>query len=234
MRYGCSPVSSRTRMPPSMRRKMRRPYEMSEHGEVAAPEHAFGVEIARTVESAFDRVAPRAQQPPAMLERERGWRLGTEVVRGHRPGKRDRAGVSERRQLEGCEVAVPQPPFSACGDRVEIQAVEQARPAISAAAGDCKIDARIVGHAHDRGDPVIVSRREALPARADSRVDHDAVASRLEQCHGALDRRGIGRESGGRVQADAVARVRHRRAAKKSRNSRPHASRANPPVTLVW
>src|ERR1700676_5225198 len=139
-------------------RKVRRPNEMRQHGPVSAPENSFGVERARSVEPAIHRVLVRAEQSPAMFGGERRRRFGTEIVRGHRTREADHALMREGGQLKGGEIAVAQPPFPSRGDGTEVDAVEEPRPPVAPAHGDRDVDLRIVGHAHDCGETLIVRR----------------------------------------------------------------------------
>src|ERR1700694_2599301 len=66
--------------------EVRRPNEMRQHRQVAAPEDSFSGERTGSVELAVHRVLIRAKQSPAMFGRERGRRFGAEIVSGHRTG----------------------------------------------------------------------------------------------------------------------------------------------------
>jgi hypothetical protein len=95
------------------------------------------------------------------------------------------------------------------GERGKIDPVEEARPAISAARRDRELDLRVGRHAQDRGDALIVGRREALPSRRARRIDDHAMTELREQVHGAIDCRRIRHEARRRVEADAEGALRH-------------------------
>ena len=214
-------------MPPSTRGRCGVPDEVRDHREVAAPQRAFAGEIG-TVERALDLVAVAAEQSPAVIERERRRRGGAEVERGHRAGERRHAGVRERRQLERGEVAVAHPSLararrareSRCDRGGATSRSRRARRSRARRAGSLR-------HAHDGGEPLVVGRREALPAHLARRIDDHAMTERLEPRRGAVDRRRLGREARRREEADAVtcARSSGRAASKRRRRIRTGAYR---------
>ena len=130
------------------------------------------------VESAVHFVGVCVEQPEAMVERERRRRLRAEIAGRRRPCERHHPRACQRRQLERGEVAVAQPALARAGQRGEVEARQQARPAVAAAQRDRELDARIRRHAQHRREPLVVGRGEALPARAARRVDDHAMAHR--------------------------------------------------------
>jgi hypothetical protein len=112
--------------------------------------------------------------------------------------------VRQRRELKGGEVAVSEPALLGRGQRVEIEPVEQPRPAVAAPHGNGELDARVSRHPPHGREPRIIGSRNTLPARGAGRIDDDPVAERLEPRDRAVHRGRLGREAGGGVQADAV------------------------------
>src|SRR6266550_2763844 len=103
-------------------------------------------------------VSSMNKMPPSMCGGERRRRFGAEIVRGHRTGEADHALMREGGQLERGEIAVAQPPFPRRGDGTEVDAVEEPRPSVAPAHGDRDVYLRIVGHAHDCGETLVVRR----------------------------------------------------------------------------
>ena len=174
-----------------------------------------------------------------MVERERRRRGGAEVRGDHRAAERRHSRVRERGELERREIAVTEPSLPFRGERREVDAIEKARPAVAAARRDRERHPRIVRHPSDGGEPLVVARRESLPARRAARVDDDAMAERGQPRHRALQRRVVRDEARGRVETDAESVVhgrdaRQRRAAKKSVRRRPHSAARTPPATVAW
>ena len=182
---------------------------MRDHREVAAPERAFAREV-RAVERAFDFAAVAAEELPAMVERERRWRFGAEIEGGHRPRERRHAGVRERRELERGEVAVAHPSLARGGERGEIEAVDEPRPAVAAAHGDRELDAGIVRHPHRRRRGARhPCRRSAASASCTSGSTTTRWPSAGEPRRGAVDRLRLGREARRSEQPDAVTALAH-------------------------
>ena len=98
----------------------------------------------------------------------------------------------------------PSQRLPALGQQAEIKTGQETRPAVAAAQSNREFDARVRGHAHDRGQALVVRRREALPSRMACRVDDDAVAHRLEPRDRAGQCRRFLREARGCVKTDAV------------------------------
>jgi hypothetical protein len=159
---------------------MRGSDQMGDHRQVAAPQRPARGEFGGTLQRQFDVVARTGEQCPAMIARERGWLGRTEIVGCHRPGEAHDSRMPPRRKLEGGEVAVTEPSRLRGGQRVEIDPIQQARPAVAAAHGDRQIDARIRRHTHYGRQALVVGRRKALPAPRCRGVDDDAVPERLE------------------------------------------------------
>ena len=218
-------------------RKVRRSREMRDHREVAAPQRALAREVG-TVEHALDLAAVAAEHFPAMVERERGRRGGAEVVGRHRAREGRHPGMGECRQLERGEIAVPHPSLPGAGNRREVEPGEEPRPAVAAAGRHRQPDLGVGGHAHHGGEPLVVHRREALPARRARGIDDDLVAERREPRGGAVERIRLDDEAGGRIETDAVGAICHsegrRRPLKKSDSSLPHSSASTPPSAVAW
>ena len=157
-------------------RQMRRAREMRDHGKIATPQRTLAGEVG-TVERALHRVVVVAEQAPAMVEREGRRRRGAEIGR-HGTGERRHPGVRQRGELEGREIAVAEPAFTLFGNAAEIDAVEQARPAIAATRSDGDFDPGIVRHPADRREPLVVGGRKPLPARRAGGIDDHAVTER--------------------------------------------------------
>ncbi len=155
MRYGCSPTSSTNRMPASTRGRYGVPTRWASSARLPPHSVPCGRQILAR-QRAADLVARGIEHAPAMLHRVGGDLFGAEIVRAHRPGESHHVRGRQRGELEGGEVAVPQPSRAARRDGGEVETLEQARPSVSAAQGDRELDARILGHAHHRGETVVV------------------------------------------------------------------------------
>ena len=201
MRYGCSPMSSRKRMPWSTRGRCGVPTRCVSMARLPRPTTSPRLRN-RVLEFAFDLVAITAEKAPAMVERERRRRGGAEVRGDHGAPERRHPRVRERGQLERREIAVPEPSLPFRGERGEVDAPEEARPAVAAARRDRERHPRIVRHPADGGEPLVVARRESLPARRAARIDDDAMAERGQPRHRALQRRLVGHEARGGVETD--------------------------------
>ena len=165
--------------------------------------------------------------------------LCAEVVGGHGSRKGHHSRRRKRGELKGGEVAVTEPAFVGGSDSSEIQTLEQARPAVASAHRDGELDRWIGRHAHDRREPLVVGRGEALPAAFGRWIDYHTMTCCLQARDGAIDGGRLGRESCRRIDADAVAPRTHRkeperRAAKKLDSRLAHSFSVTPPVTLVW
>ena len=217
-------------------RKMRRAQEMHDHRQVAAPQRALAREIG-AVECALDFAAVAAEQLPAMVERERGGRFGSEIKSGHRARERRHADARKCGQLERGEVAVAHPSLAGSGQRCEIQPLDEPRPAVAAADANGQFDVRMLRHARHGSEAFVVHPRKSLPAHRARRVDHDAVPECGETRRGAIDGGRLGRKTRGRKKTDAVAARVHveddRRPEKKSDKSLPHSSASTPPTTAA-
>ena len=189
-------------MPPSTRGKWRLPTRCATSARL--PPHSVPATSRSGPSSGSSHfVAIAGQHAPEVLVGECRWRLGPEVVRGHRPGEGHHAGVGQRGELECREVRMPEPALAGAGERRKVDAVEQPRPAVAAARRDREVDAGIRGHPRDGGQPLVVRRGKALPARRAGRVDDDLVARRRQPRRRARERRRVGDEAGGSVDADA-------------------------------
>ncbi len=218
-------------------REVRRADEVRDQREVAAPQRPVAGDARGPFERALDLPRVVAEHAEAVVERERGRHGRAEIVRRHRAGERHHSCASERRELERREIGVPHPALARPRQRGEVDPVEEAREAIAAAQHQHDVGVGVRGDALDRGEALVVGRREALPAAARGRIAPHAVPEACKQRLRAVDGGRVGREPGGGDDREPQRRGVHapfpRRAAKKPLSSAAHASAATPPSTLV-
>src|SRR5437870_1077302 len=103
-------------------RQIRRAHQMSQHGQVAAPQRAFGGKIRWSLERKFHAITLAAEQPPAMLEGEGRRILGAKIVGRQWPSERHHACPRQRGELKGSEVTVAKPAFARSRKHWPVQA----------------------------------------------------------------------------------------------------------------
>ena len=192
----------------------------------------------RAVERAVDRPFVVLEHAEAVAQRERRRRHGAEIAGGHRAGIRDAARSRECRKLKRGEIGVSHPALPGARERREVDAVDQAADAVAAAQHDGNVGLRIGRNALERGETLVVRRRESLPSSARRRIALHAMAEACKQRFRAVDGGSVRGETRRRhdrdVEACAHPVARCLRAVKNRVRSRAHSSAATPAVTRVW
>ena len=158
-RYGCSEMSSRNRMPPSIAGSTAFPTG-ARPSRGCRPTACLRSPRARDRRARAHFVLARAEHREAMLERVLARELGAEVIGRHRPGVGDHAGARQRGELERGEVRMTEPARLAARERLEVDAMQQARQAVAAADRHGDVDVVPRGHS-----AMAASRSSSSPAK---------------------------------------------------------------------
>ena len=136
-------------------------------------------------------------------------RLSTKIAHQRRAGPGDRLGLGKQRQLQRCEIAQAQPlraAFDGAGNLLVINAVQQARDTVAAAADHRYIGTALCSALNGRQARFIVASK-ARPGIQRRRVHLNRVAHFLEARHATAKAFFVAHRPRGRIDIDAARAV---------------------------